>query len=66
MLAGLVAAVRTKYSATRLSPASLRALLVKTADDLGGLGFDNDHGWGTPNTTALLAALKNVPARARR
>lgn len=65
VLAGLVAAVRTKYSATRLSPASLRALLVKTADDLGGVGFDNDHGWGTPNTTALLAALKNVPARAR-
>ena len=67
VLAGLVAAVRTKYSATRLSPASLRALLVKTADDLGGVGYDNDHGWGTTNTTALLAALKNVPTtRARR
>ena len=50
----------------RASPASLRALLVKTADDLGGVGFDNDHGWGTPNTTALLAALKKVPTtRAR-
>jgi hypothetical protein len=62
-LAGLVAAVRTKYSAARLKPRQLRALLYKTADDLGGVGFDYDHGWGTPNTGALLAALKNVPRR---
>jgi len=62
-LAGLVAAVRTKYSATRLKPRSLRALLYRTADDLGGIGFDYNHGWGTVNTTALLAALKNVPRR---
>jgi hypothetical protein len=62
-LAGLVAAVRTKYSATRLKPRSLRALLFKTADDLGGVGFDYNHGWGTPNTAALIAALRNVPRR---
>jgi subtilisin family serine protease len=62
-LAGLVAAVRSKYSATRLKPRQLRALLYKTADDLGGVGFDYDHGWGTPNTAALLAALRNVPRR---
>ena len=62
-LAGLVAAVRTKYSATRLKPRQLRALLFRTADDLGGVGFDYDHGWGAPNTAALLAALRNVPRR---
>ena len=62
-LAGLVAAVRTKYSANRLKPRQLRALLFKTADDLGGVGFDYDHGWGAPNTAALLAALRNVPRR---
>jgi subtilisin family serine protease len=63
VLAGLVAAVRTKYSATRLPPAGLRALLFKTARDLGGVGFDYDHGWGTVDSTALIAALKNVPRR---
>ena len=62
-LAGLVAAVRTKYSATRLKPRSLRALLFKTADDLGGVGFDYNHGWGTPKTAALLNGLQSVPRR---
>jgi hypothetical protein len=62
----VVAAVRTKFPAARLSPASLRALLFKTADDLGGVGFDLDHGWGTVNTTALLAALGAVPSARRR
>ena len=66
VLAGIVAAVRTKYSAARLPPASLRALLFKTADDLGGVGFDFDHGWGAVNTTALLAVLGGVPTAARR
>jgi subtilisin family serine protease len=66
VLAGVVAAVRTKFSATRLPPAALRSLLTKTADDLGGLGFDFDHGWGAVNTTALLDALSGVPAAARR
>lgn len=61
VLAGVVAAVRTKYRANRLPPASLRSLLCKTADDLGRMGFDHDHGWGTVDTTALLAALARVP-----
>jgi subtilisin family serine protease len=65
VLAGVVAAVRTKYSATRLSPLGLRSLLFKTAKDLGGSGFDYDHGWGAVDTTALLAALAKVPAGAR-
>src|SRR5207249_3761764 len=45
VLAGVVAAVRTKYSATRLSPAALRSLSCKTADDLGRAGYDSDRGW---------------------
>ena len=68
VLAGVVAAVRTKYPAARLSPLSLRSLLFKTAKDLGKVGFDHDHGWGAVDTQALLTALASVPPapRARR
>ena len=55
--AGVVAAVRSVHSPATLPPQQLRALIQKTAVDLGGVGFDNDHGWGVINTTALLAAL---------
>ena len=65
VLAGVVAAVRTKYKATRLSPMQLRSLLFKTAADLGKVGHDYNHGWGTVDTTALLKALATVPARGR-
>jgi subtilisin family serine protease len=64
VLAGVVAAVRTKYPASKLSPASLRAFLAKTAVDLGGQGFDFDHGWGLVDTTGLLAALSAASTRA--
>jgi subtilisin family serine protease len=65
VLAGVVAAVRTKYRPSRLSPASLRSLLFKTADDLGKVGFDYNHGWGTVHTGRLLAALQEVPSASR-
>jgi subtilisin family serine protease len=65
VLAGVVAAVRTKYRASRLSPAALRSLLFKTADDLGKVGFDYNHGWGTVDTGALLAALDQLPSASR-
>ena len=55
--AGVVAAVRSVHSPTTLPPQQLRALIQKTAVDLGGVGFDNDHGWGVIDTAALLAAL---------
>ncbi|WP_220793022.1 S8 family serine peptidase [Nocardioides stalactiti] len=55
--AGVVAAVRSLHSSASLSPQQLRALIQKTAVDLGGVGFDNDHGWGVVDPTALLAAL---------
>jgi subtilisin family serine protease len=57
VIAGLVAAIRSRYSTRALSPMQLRSLLAKCADDLGGKGFDFDHGWGVPNTSALLAKL---------
>ena len=58
VLAGLVAAVRAKYPPTQVTPAELRALLYKTADDLGGKAYDYDYGWGVPNSASLAGALK--------
>ena len=55
--AGVVAAIRSKYPASRLSPMQLRTLLFRTAQDRGGLGFDYDYGWGVLDSVALLAAL---------
>jgi subtilisin family serine protease len=65
VLAGFVGAVRTKHRAPKLPPSRLRSMLYKTADDLGGTGFDHDVGWGVPNASALLAALGGAGARAR-
>jgi subtilisin family serine protease len=61
--AGVVAAVRTRHSASQLSPAELRTLIAKTAVDLGGTGFDDDFGWGALDGTALVAALANLKRR---
>jgi subtilisin family serine protease len=58
VLAGLVAAVRSKYPATKVKPAQLRRLLCKTASDLGKGGYDYDHGWGLPDSAALVKALE--------
>jgi subtilisin family serine protease len=55
--AGVVAAVRAKYSTAKLSPLQLRSLLSKTAEDRGKKGFDFDYGWGILDPNALLAAL---------
>lgn len=55
--AGVVAAIRTKYPAAKLSPLQLRALLCKTAEDRGKKGYDFDHGWGIIDPAALKAAL---------
>jgi subtilisin family serine protease len=58
--AGVVAAVRSRYPTSRLSPSQLRALIFKTAEDLSGLGWDDDHGWGAINASALVDALEGV------
>ncbi|MEV0629180.1 S8 family serine peptidase [Nonomuraea wenchangensis] len=55
--AGLVAAVRTQWPAARLSPAQLRALLRRTAEDRSEVGFDYDYGYGTLDPGAIVAAL---------
>ena len=64
--AGVVAAVRERFPASVLAPAELRALLFKTAEDLGGTGFDHDFGWGAIDATALAGALAGVKRSARR
>jgi len=56
--AGVVAAVRTQYPAGKLSPAQLRTLLRRTADDKGEEGFDHDYGYGVLDPAAVLAALR--------
>ncbi|MGJ6966268.1 S8 family serine peptidase [Streptosporangium sp. G11] len=61
--AGLVAAVRTQWPSSRLSPAQLRTLLRRTADDHGGVGFDHDYGYGVVDTAGMLTSLRR---RARR
>ena len=62
----MVAAVREKYPSSVLSPAELRALLFKTAQDLGGTGFDHDFGWGVIDGTALAGVKRSSRSRSRR
>ncbi|MEU6712242.1 S8 family serine peptidase [Nonomuraea sp. NPDC046802] len=55
--AGLVAAVRTRWPATKLSPTQLRALLRRTAQDRSEVGFDYDYGYGNLDPAGVIAAL---------
>ncbi|QIS05501.1 S8 family serine peptidase [Nocardia brasiliensis] len=61
--AGLVAAVRTQWSATALPPAQLRTLLQRTATAQAG-GYNYDYGYGITDTAALLAELNKSASRA--
>ncbi|MDH2429515.1 S8 family serine peptidase [Sphaerisporangium sp. TRM90804] len=61
--AGLVAAVRTRWPASLISPAQLRTLLHRTADDRSDVGFDYEYGYGVTDTAALLSALKRRASR---
>ncbi|MET9761142.1 S8 family serine peptidase [Streptomyces sp. NPDC006372] len=56
--AGVVAAVRTRWSAGVIKPAELRTLLQRTADDRGAAGFDHDYGFGIVNVPAIMDALR--------
>ncbi|SDH61385.1 Serine protease, subtilisin family [Sinosporangium album] len=56
--AGLVAAIRTRWPAARLSPAELRTVLRRTADHPSGAGFDHDLGYGIVDPAGVLAALR--------
>ena len=63
VVAGLVAAFRSRfpYNAAdfRTSPAAIRNLLMRTAEDRGNIGFDFDFGWGIASgrSLALLRSL---------
>lgn len=57
VVAGVVAAIRTKLSAAELSPMQMRAMLWRTATDLGAHGFDFDFGFGAIDAPALRKAL---------
>lgn len=61
--AGVVAAIRTRWPATKLSPAQLRTLLRRTADDRSDVGFDYDYGYGVLDTSGVIAALRRRAER---
>ncbi|TMR09374.1 S8 family peptidase [Nonomuraea turkmeniaca] len=58
VVAGLVAAVRTQWPAARLSPAQLRALLRRSAEDRSEVGFDYDYGYGVVDPAGIMASLQ--------
>jgi subtilisin family serine protease len=55
--AGVIAAIRTGKPFSALSPAALRQMLRRNADDLGAQGFDFAHGHGVINVPDTLEAL---------
>jgi len=61
--AGVVAAIRTRWPPSRLSPAELRTLLQRTADDRSDVGFDYEYGYGIINPPAVLDALRRLETR---
>lgn len=61
--AGLVAAIRTVYPASKLPPARLRELLQRTATAQPG-GYSYDYGYGVIDAAAVLAELKKSDVRA--
>ncbi|MCF6525091.1 S8 family serine peptidase [Streptomyces sp. JJ36] len=56
--AGVVAAVRTRMPVRELSPARMRTLLRRTAEDLGMAGYDYDYGYGIIDAPAIVEALR--------
>ncbi|MEU6740037.1 S8 family serine peptidase [Streptosporangium sandarakinum] len=61
--AGVVAAVRTVWPASRLAPAQLRTLLRRTADDRSDVGFDFDYGYGVIDVSGVISSLRRRAAR---
>ncbi|MBP2704133.1 S8 family serine peptidase [Microbispora sp. RL4-1S] len=62
--AGLVAAIRTRWPATVLSPSQLRTLLRRTSDDRSHVGYDYDYGYGVVDAAGVVAALRRRAAKA--
>ena len=55
--AGVVAAIRTRHKASRVTPAQLRSLIQRTTQDHGQTGYDFDYGWGILDGAALKRAV---------
>ncbi|WP_024799392.1 S8 family serine peptidase [Nocardia sp. BMG51109] len=62
--AGLIAAFRTEYPATAVSPAQLRSIIQGAATRPGAAEFDYDYGYGITSAPGVLAALRQTTARA--
>ncbi|WP_433256526.1 S8 family serine peptidase [Streptosporangium sp. CA-135522] len=61
--AGLVAAIRTRWPSSVLSPSQLRTLLRRTADDRSDIGFDYDYGYGIVDSLGVVASLRRRAMR---
>jgi subtilisin family serine protease len=57
VVAGVVAALRSKPSVTAWAPAQLKAVLLKSARDVESAGWDAQTGWGIVDAGAALALL---------
>ena len=57
LVAGVIAALRTRVSPTDVPPRELAAVLRETADRAEGQAHDPDYGWGIVNPSAALAKL---------
>jgi subtilisin family serine protease len=57
VVAGVVAALRSKPSIKSLPPAQLKAVLMKSARDVGAPGWDPRTGWGVVNAGDALTKL---------
>lgn len=58
--AGVVAAIRSVYSPSVLSPAQLRQILRQTAENLSPEPFDYSYGFGLIDVPAILATLAGM------
>ena len=61
VMAGVVGAMRTKFAASAIPPAQLRAVIAKTSVNLGAPGYDYDYGWGAVDPVALADGLAGTP-----
>jgi hypothetical protein len=61
VMAGVVAALRTKFPASAVTPEQFRAVVAKTSVNLGPPGYDYDYGWGAVDPVAIADALAATP-----
>ncbi len=63
--AGVAAALRQKFSPSKVPPAQLKGILQRTAIDLEGDGWDYDLGYGVINANAAWKNLAPAPQMAK-